>query len=510
MSSDQAKNRVQLNLKKDIVQGFTLTAEQVQPGMRFTAYVKSVAKFGVFVKLKDSSVDALCHISECVDNQRIKPDQLKELYQVGDKVKVLVLKVEGTKITVSMKASHFTLDEPSSHDSDEETESDQQDHQSTTEESDIEIEDESEEQTPKIIVDQPKHLSKKIDIATTPTPPTKAANKGPSPFASTSMFSLDWGQSKKDDSDEESSEESEMSLEQETAEPQRGQKLKKKKEIEKEVSKAEKMELEAPTTIHDFERMILQTPNSSLVWVQFMAFWVSSMQIEKAREIAGKALKRIDPNMREERLNIWEALLNLEYKYGDEDTQAQTLQNALTYNDKKLVYLIVIKIHTQANNHKLADEMFNVLTKKFKTNKSVWIKYNIYLLKQDRGADSAQLLKRALQALPQRKHIETISKFAQLEYQIGNPMKGRTMFEELLSTYPKKIDLWTVYIDQEFKATNIDQVRSLYNRASSLNLSTKKMKHLFKRFLEFEQNHGDAKSVQEVKQKAIAYVESKA
>lgn len=36
------------------------------------------------------------------------------------------------------------------------------------------------------------------------------------------MFSLDWGQSKKDDS-EESSEESEMSLEQETAEPQRGQ-----------------------------------------------------------------------------------------------------------------------------------------------------------------------------------------------------------------------------------------------------------------------------------------------
>lgn len=137
--------------------------------------------------------------------------------------------------------------------------------------------------------------------------------------------------------------------------------------------------------------------------------------------------------------------------------------------------------------------MFNVLTKKFKTNKSVWIKYNIYLLKQDRGADSAQLLKRALQALPQRKRkynhphisrlhaedklvledlmpplqshqacilmfrvvysylvldIETISKFAQLEYQIGNPMKGRTMFEELLSTYPKKIDLWTVYIDQ--------------------------------------------------------------
>lgn len=57
--------------------------------------------------------------------------------------------------------------------------------------------------------------------------------------------------------------------------------------------------------------------------------------------------------MREERLNIWEALLNLEYKYGDEDTQAQTLQNALTYNDKKLVYLIVIKIHTQANNHKV-------------------------------------------------------------------------------------------------------------------------------------------------------------
>ena len=55
------------------------------------------------------------------------------------------------------------------------------------------------------------------------------------------------------------------------------------------------MELEAPTTIHDFERMILQTPNSSLVWVQFMAFWVGSMQIEKAREVATKALKVRSP-----------------------------------------------------------------------------------------------------------------------------------------------------------------------------------------------------------------------
>lgn len=44
---------------------------------------------------------------------------------------------------------------------------------------------------------------------------------------------------------------------------------------------------------------------------------------------------------------------------------------------------------------------------------------------------------------------------------------------------------------------------------NSLNLSTKKMKTFYKRWLEFERDHGDAAKMQAVKERAQAYVASK-
>lgn len=42
-------------------------------------------------------------------------------------------------------------------------------------------------------------------------------------------------------------------------------------------------------------------------------------------------------------------------------------------------------------------------------------------------------------------------KFAQLEYKEGSQERGRTMFEGILSSYPKRIDVWNVYIDLEIQ-----------------------------------------------------------
>ena len=49
--------------------------------------------------------------------------------------------------------------------------------------------------------------------------------------------------------------------------------------------------------------------------------------------------------------------------------------------------------------------------------------------------------------------------------------------------------------------------RDIYERAIHLKLSTKKMKFMFKRYLEFERKHGSGSTVESVKQKARAYVE---
>lgn len=56
---------------------------------------------------------------------------------------------------------------------------------------------------------------------------------------------------------------------------------------------------------------------------------------------------------------------------------------------------------------------------------------------------------------------------------------------------------------------NEEKIRELYDRVVSLNLSTKKMKFMLKRYLAFEQDHGDEEKVDRIKEKAMAYVMSK-
>jgi rRNA biogenesis protein RRP5 len=91
----------------------------------------------------------------------------------------------------------------------------------------------------------------------------------------------------------------------------------------------------------------------------------------------------------------------------------------------------------------------------------------------------------------------------------GSADRGRTIFEGLLTHYPRRFDLWLQYLDQEIKSDDVALIRILFERLCSLNLSSKKMKHVFKRYLAFEKEHGDASAVQAVKDKVVHYLNSK-
>lgn len=43
--------------------------------------------------------------------------------------------------------------------------------------------------------------------------------------------------------------------------------------------------------------------------------------------------------------------------------------------------------------------------------------------------------------------VDVIAKFAQLEFRYGDAERGRSMFDKVLSSYPKRTDLWSVFID---------------------------------------------------------------
>ena len=149
------------------------------------------------------------------------------------------------------------------------------------------------------------------------------------------------------------------------------------------------------------------------------------------------------------------------------------------------------------------------MIKKFSQDPKIWLNYATFLFDNDNTVDRARvLLARATQSLPKHNHLDMTSKFAQLEFRSasGNAERGRTMFEGLLSTFPKRLDIWNVVLDLEIKHGDKDQVRKLFARVTSSNLKARKAKYFFKKWLDYEEGNGDAKSCEKVKARAAQYV----
>jgi rRNA biogenesis protein RRP5 len=46
-----------------------------------------------------------------------------------------------------------------------------------------------------------------------------------------------------------------------------------------------------------------------------------------------------------------------------------------------------------------------------------------------------------------------------MEYKLGDPERGRTIFEGIADTHRKRLDLWNIYIDMEAGQQNIHAIR---------------------------------------------------
>lgn len=51
--------------------------------------------------------------------------------------------------------------------------------------------------------------------------------------------------------------------------------------------------------------------------------------------------------------------------------------------------------------------------------------------------------------------------------------------------------------------------RNIFERVTTLSLSSKKMQFFFKRYIQFEEQHGTAATIKTVRNKAMEYAESK-
>ncbi|XP_030586460.1 protein RRP5 homolog isoform X2 [Archocentrus centrarchus] len=349
-----------------------------------------------------------------------------------------------------------------------------------------------------------------------PTGQVTPSASGPSRLQVTAGFSWDVGLSSLKPASAAQEEDSSDGEDQEgSTKPQK----KSRHELEQEKKEAEKALVHREAELMDpnlrpqdaaaFERLLLASPNSSLLWLQYMAHHLQATQIEQARAVAERALKTISFREEQEKLNVWVALLNLENMYGTEESLKKVSERAVQFCEPMLVYQKLADIYAKSNKIKEAENLYKMMVKRFRQNKEVWLSYGTFLLQQGQSDAASGLLQRALKSLPTKESVDVIAKFAQLEFRYGDVERGRNMFDKVLTSYPKRTDLWSVFIDLMVKHGSQKEIRALFDRVIHLSVSVKKIKFFFKRYLEYEKKHGTPQSIQAVKEKAIEFVEAK-
>lgn len=282
-----------------------------------------------------------------------------------------------------------------------------------------------------------------------------------------------------------------------------------------------------PENPDDFERLLASKPNNSLLWIKYMVFYLQMAEVDKARTVANKALSTILFNQDAERLNVWVSLLNLENMYGTPETVEQTLAKAAQNCDSLKIHFHMAEIYARSGKQTEAEALFVKMIKKFSRSPDVWIKYGIFHYRNNQSELARKLLIKSFNSLDKKDRkfnilssfnsnilfesldIEMVNKFAQLEFKYGEVERAKSMYDSLLFTYPNRTDIWSVYIDMLVKHEKYEDARHIFDRIIQMGLTVKRMKFIFKKYMDFEKLHGDEASVQRVKELAASYVEKK-
>ena len=101
-------------------------------------------------------------------------------------------------------------------------------------------------------------------------------------------------------------------------------------------------------TVDDFEKLIISNPNSSFIWIKYIVFYLQSVETEKARKVAERALKAISYRAEDEKLNVWVAYMNLENMYGTPESLDEVFNRATQNCDSLKVYQHLAEIYARS------------------------------------------------------------------------------------------------------------------------------------------------------------------
>ncbi|KAF8274016.1 nucleic acid-binding protein [Lactarius quietus] len=475
----------------------TLSLSDLQEGQKIKGRIKKIEAYGLFIEIEGSKVSGLCHKSELSDNKNADTALALRSFREGDNVKAIISSVdlEKRRISFSLKPSHFTdedFQQAADASSDEEGQGplgvvedvdmlsagegddDIADRKSASEEGagdDSEIE--------PMVVDIDTSAQ---GLAAKPLDATPSAGDARPTLQLKGGFQWSGDIPPEDVDDAAGSSEDSEDGSDDDDEQQSSKKKRKKKKKQVEVDLTADMH-----TLHVVP--------------------AAAGEIDKAREIAKRALSTISFREETERLNVWVALMNLENVYGTEESLESVFKDAARHCEPKTVHLRLAAILEESGKHENAEEQFKRTCKKFGQSSKVWTLFGEHYLKRGDVEQARKLLPRSLQSLEKRKHLKTISKFAQLEYKLGEPERGKTLFEGIVDTHPKRWDIWSIYIDMEAGQNDIQSIRNLFDRVLARKMTSHKAKAFFKKWLALEKRIGDEQGIEAVKAKAVEWTQ---
>ena len=280
----------------------------------------------------------------------------------------------------------------------------------------------------------------------------------------------------------------------------------------------------SPSTPREFEKLIVGSPNSSIIWIEYIAFYLKKQNTVRARNVIDRALKEMAVSEDKERLNIWIAWMNLEVLYGSDETLLTVFKGALQSNDKKDVYSQFVSICEHNKKYDLCHKYYTQMLHKFKSDKQTYVNYGTFLYKQKEFAKARDLLKRGINNTHNKaQHISLILKFGWNEYKFVKTVQlcqGKQMFEGLLKKYANKVEIWKMYSFAVYKFgpnknQRLQSARNIFETALSQSQSSYMKIHdtkwLFKQYLNFENKYGKKaldhkQNVQHIKALAKQYV----
>lgn len=355
--ADAATGHIELSLKSSMVdEDYTppVTFNDIKVGQVVTGKVRKVEDFGAFILVDNShNVSGLCHRTQMAEKS---VQDATKLYKEGDAVKALVLEVDAKKkrINFGLKPSLFD-DEDTDMDSDnsEEGAALLEDDDDDSEE-DVEMDGDGGAMIQIVGTDNPDDSEdddeEEVDEDDDSEVDSDAEMEDQS---AKKMGGLSIG--KKSDWSADPFDEPVSDSEQPKAIKE---KKKKSKNTEAQVDRTAELDVNGPQTTSDYERLLLGQPDSSELWIAYMAFQMQVSELSKAREVAERAIKTINIREETEKLNVWIAYLNLEVAYGNKQTVEEVFKRACQYNSEQEVYERLASIYIQSEKLKVSNTLF--------------------------------------------------------------------------------------------------------------------------------------------------------